>query len=395
MPLFARVLKSTKIALINLSLFVGSLLFCLIALELAVRIFGTAPPAEMEDFRFTSSGFYQLDSELGWIPKPLIAGEHYRAGSFATKFHTNSQGLRDREYPQSKPEGKYRILVLGDSFTWGYGVEDNEIYTEILETILPETEVINLGVTGYSLQQEILYFKRKGLEYSPDLVVVGFCLNDIYPEDIDKAMGTSGLKVDDGTGNPLTRKGLFVVFKQAIRRSSAMYRFVVDRLNTNEALVKALVKLGIKDSLAGFESLDVNIMPALRVYPPSLKLSWKETRKELLELQSMLRDLNIGLIIAVIPSVQSVEDKPFRQAISYLTYEAEDFDLDKPYRLLDEFAIEHGLKMVIPIVRFRELTEDGCELYLKRDMHFNPTGHRVFAEAIAEYLSNGAQTNLR
>ena len=92
---------------------------------------------------------------------------------------TNSRGLRDREYIFEEPPGKCRIIVLGDSMTFGAGGVDNkDLFTELLENSDPRLEVINLGVPAYSTDQEYLYLKREGLLYHPDLVILCIFRND-------------------------------------------------------------------------------------------------------------------------------------------------------------------------------------------------------------------------
>lgn len=96
----------------------------------------------------------------------------------------NSDGFRDREYPLKKPDDSFRIVVLGDSFTFGWGVNIEETFTFQLEKILNEKrleknfEVLNFGVPGVNTEQEIEHFTKKALKYSPDLVILGFTNND-------------------------------------------------------------------------------------------------------------------------------------------------------------------------------------------------------------------------
>jgi len=103
---------------------------------------------------------------------------------------TNSLGLRDKEYAVPKPPGTYRIMVLGDSVTLGWGVEEGSCYAKRLEALLNENlsgkthvryEVINAGVGNYGTVQEWAYFKEEGRELDPDMVIVGFFVNDAEP----------------------------------------------------------------------------------------------------------------------------------------------------------------------------------------------------------------------
>jgi len=101
-------------------------------------------------------------------------------------FRINSAGFRDVEHPLAKPEGHYRIVVLGDSITAGVGVSDlDSVFTRRLEELLNAGggertfEVINLAVGGYHTLQEAETLRVTGLRYRPDHVVVAFCVNDI------------------------------------------------------------------------------------------------------------------------------------------------------------------------------------------------------------------------
>ncbi len=95
--------------------------------------------------------------------------------------NSNSKGLRgSNEYSYSRTPDKQRILVLGDSFTFGTDVSDNETYAHYLESSLPNTEVLNFGVQGYGQDQSLLYLQEEGVKYHPDVVLLGFMFMDAY-----------------------------------------------------------------------------------------------------------------------------------------------------------------------------------------------------------------------
>src|SRR5262245_47270071 len=72
-----------------------------------------------------------------------------------------------------------RIVVLGDSFTFGEEVSDTETYPHLLQELLPTVEVINLGVHGYGHDQMLVLFREEGSKYEPSLVVLGFVASDM------------------------------------------------------------------------------------------------------------------------------------------------------------------------------------------------------------------------
>ncbi|MDO8445511.1 MAG: GDSL-type esterase/lipase family protein [Deltaproteobacteria bacterium] len=97
----------------------------------------------------------------------------------------NSRGFRDGEYPEEKSRNTLRIVGLGDSFTFGAGVKLQDTYLKQLEKMLTEkssfktVEILNMGVPGYNTYQELIFMKEVGLRYKPDIVIVGFVLNDV------------------------------------------------------------------------------------------------------------------------------------------------------------------------------------------------------------------------
>jgi hypothetical protein len=89
--------------------------------------------------------------------------------------NSNSKGLRGKaEHEYQRTAGKRRILVLGDSFTFGEEVSDDETFPHYLESALPNTEVVNFGVQGYGHDQMLLCLKEEGVKYYPDIVILDF-----------------------------------------------------------------------------------------------------------------------------------------------------------------------------------------------------------------------------
>jgi len=117
------------------------------------------------------------DPSKGWILKPNLRDMK----AFDDKvLNTNSKGFRGkRDFPYIKNKENLRILILGDSFTFGEGVSDDETYSHYLQESLPNTEVINLGVHGYGHDQMLILLKEEGVKYEPDIVILGFLPRDM------------------------------------------------------------------------------------------------------------------------------------------------------------------------------------------------------------------------
>jgi GDSL-like Lipase/Acylhydrolase family len=135
-------------------------------------------------------GFFLSDPRRGQRLAPGYDG--WFAG---VPVHINSLGFRDsREYTLEKPPGTIRILVIGDSVTFGHGATFETTYPYLLEQRLeawrPEVrwEVWNLGVPGYNTRQELTYLQEIGPTFQPDLVIIGFYPND-YMDNVETASG--------------------------------------------------------------------------------------------------------------------------------------------------------------------------------------------------------------
>lgn len=108
--------------------------------------------------------------------------------SHGTVIRTNRHGMRERDIPIEKPPEVVRIAALGDSYTFGFGVPGRRAYPRQLEALLGEgsggarrIEVLNFGVGGYSTRDEAIVMRHRALAWRPDLVILGYVLND--PED--------------------------------------------------------------------------------------------------------------------------------------------------------------------------------------------------------------------
>ena len=121
-------------------------------------------------------------------PDPLIGHRHganRSAELMRVSVATNSRGLRDREYSFEKPPGMLRVIMLGDSFTEGWGVPEKDTYVRRIERLYAEhgtkAEVINTGVGNWNTVQEVEFFLTDAYRYNPDIVVLNFTFNDAEP----------------------------------------------------------------------------------------------------------------------------------------------------------------------------------------------------------------------
>ena len=129
--------------------------------------------AWVDELRIPPRGTGAFDVELGWTVRT-------NATSLDGKARTNSIGARGtREYALDKPAGVTRVVCVGDSFTWGDEVGDADTFEAQLEALRPDVECINLGVAAYGTDQALLRWRRDGERLAPDLLVVGFLVENV------------------------------------------------------------------------------------------------------------------------------------------------------------------------------------------------------------------------
>jgi len=159
----------------NLALLCVSVLIAALLLELGV-VFIVGEQAKFSR--------HVLGAPFGLRINEPNATYRHKSADVTIRFKINGQGMRAScDYPYNKPLGVKRILSLGDSFTVGYEVDNNETFSSVIERELRSRgvaiEVLNAGVSGYSTAEECLYLERELLRYDPDLVLVSFFANDL------------------------------------------------------------------------------------------------------------------------------------------------------------------------------------------------------------------------
>jgi lysophospholipase L1-like esterase len=162
-----------------------SIVITLTAVEIVLRRKGTA---KTDRPSFIASRLIHRRSSDPTLIYELVPGSSCeREGVPIT---INAAGFRDDEFPEAPPDG-FRIVLVGDSVAWGFGVPMESAFPQVLERELRQlgsapyatSIVYNLAVDGYSTAQEIRLLETRGLALHPDLVIVSYVLND--PDEAD------------------------------------------------------------------------------------------------------------------------------------------------------------------------------------------------------------------
>lgn len=162
--------------MMNGLLVVFSSLFILLILffaELALRHFY---PDYLDQISGDHMNYIHRYSETyGWELQ-----DRFRPGWIGQEIELNQKGYVGRIYDNERDYDKTRILMLGDSIAFGFGVRPEETFSSILDLSEEQVEVINLAVQGYGTDQELIRFQEEGLYYKPDVVILNFCLGNDF-----------------------------------------------------------------------------------------------------------------------------------------------------------------------------------------------------------------------
>ena len=321
----------------NLALAVGSLVFFFGLGEAGLRLAG------FESDRGTNVRFSWVKRGEYWTMGPNI---RWRTKVGGHPVATNSMGFRDREFGPPEP-GVFRILVLGDSVTFGHGVPCNATFARRLEVLLSTRErrvdVLNAGVPGWSTRQERIFYERHGEELAPDLVLVGFVLNDFTE----------------------MHRG---VIDLGLQRELALTRFL-SWLSERSAVAAGFKRVYAEILKPASREIDAVSEMAQRSFAPEVQHAMQVTVDELAGLAGLVerRGARFGLVVL-----------PFRSQLEYPRVS------DAPQRRLERFAAEQGIPMLDLLPLFQR--------YRPKDVlldHDHPTifGHSLVAGSVANWLA--------
>ncbi len=158
--------------LVNVVLLISSLCISLLLCEIFIRCIESKKTLDATDSPYV---FYRYDELLGWSNLPHAKGT-FKREDFEHEVSINSDGMRDKEVKKKPLKDTFRIAFLGDSHVWGFGVSDEQRFTNIVGT-LPGIESLNFGVSGYAPVQYLLMI-GKVISFKPNLVVIAICSND-------------------------------------------------------------------------------------------------------------------------------------------------------------------------------------------------------------------------
>ena len=337
-----------KAILFRFSAVLISLVIVAVFGEVTLRLCAPRPEEDEKD------RFCRFDHELGWAPL-----ENVTYAKNGVLVHQNQFGLRAPDDIQLKnTSGRKRVLVLGDSFVWGFGATQEELLTA-RQVYRTDDELINGGVSGYGTDQEYLFYLREGQKFEVDEVVLAFTLyndvaNNLHSKQYSYLKPYFTLKAGELVlHNDHVRDSMVIRFGRTLRRKCRVYDLCNDGVH---ALIQ---KLQRKQS-------ETDVVSDADRKGIELTLAILENLKEAVEAR------HAKLLVVFIPYKRHVEqhlpgNHPFAP-------------------LLAEGLTKIGISYREPYPEFLKSAIAGVNLFklADTDMHFNADGHALFAQFVTD-----------
>lgn len=318
----------------------------------------TAPLAEREHTKY--------DPDLGWSNIPGVDIQDMYGPGVSLK--TNNQGFRsDHDFDESVPKGKIRIICSGDSFTFGYGVDNEHTWCQQMISLDPRIETVNMAQGGYGVDQAYLWYKRDGAILRHDIQILAFITDDFFRMQRSNFLGYSKpvIKMENGS---------LVVRNTPVPRTSYIFSFFtsqlenINRLRTVELANKMIRKF---------------YMSADRLSQKEVRKRNQETRDILLTLFESLKDINkqrhSNLVLVYLPTKYELKSSSPEEWVKFLKYAAQKHDITF-IDLMSKFQSmrhEDSVKLFIPSGKLKYPGAAG---------HLNEMGNEMVARMIYEEI---------
>jgi len=347
--------------------------------------------------------------------------------------------LRNKEIYRKKGKGVFRIICLGASPTFGWGVNEDQMYSYRLQQLLNDNptlqkdiEVINAGVIGYSSYQGLNFFREKIIDYAPDLITVSYVINDVDKHRFYRSNGKPDKDLEKKNEFWVTLENFLYQSKTVTllnhyimqRQSAAIKNFgkqgksrynETRRVSVDEyrANLKAIIQIARQNGIRVILiKMPVNL-PAAENISTARQLQADSSIERALAFASTQRfDESIkALKEAILYNPYSskafyylgqysehIKDENdaqeyFKQALKMELFECE--KLGKVYnKVMEEVAAEENVVLVDIVSEFavyKEKHKTPLFLEYKKDtIHPNPIGHQIISQAIYKILMNNA-----
>jgi hypothetical protein len=363
-----------------------------------------------------SGSTYTADPLLGWSLRPGASAWEADEGLAWTRI--NSHGYRDRERRLSKPQGVYRVAVLGDSCAEARQVSMDKVFTWLAEEELNrrhccggrKVEVLNFAVPGYGTAQELLLLRERVWKFSPDMIILQFYSgNDIFnnhralnistPDRAPYFLLRNGhLELDESFRRGRAFDPAYIKLKGIgadIMNSSVLLQLVY-KLSRVRAQREEMARLNAERETAvsadpqapspEYQRYLAFLPPAI---PPMVE-AWQVTEGLIAEIGKEASSHHVPLLIMLTPTTHQIHPDPKEHEAYRAKYKIE--SLEYADDRVEQHARAHGipvLRLTKPLIDEARRTGTcmaGFANTAPNEGHFNERGHAVIARELVRAI---------
>lgn len=327
------------------------------------------------------------DSSLGFRLKPDFSGRRAIEGIFDVIEYTNSMGLRGQREYGPKPDSTFRLIAIGDSFTYGWGVSFEKTFEQRLERLLNANiskrryEVINIGVPGYNTAQELKWLDQVGAQLEPDIIMTGLYIGDDLTQ--------NARLISEGHQQIETQSKQFYKSEEPdVNFISSLKAVIADNSEAYRLLRERFHRL--REAIQGRQKPSGSNAWWLDQYRKDFDLNnnagYLHTQTLLNQLAQWSRDHHARFLVVLIPDRSQLSFDYWQKSIQdIVSFDPDNYDLMKPNRWLLEYGQYAGIPMLDLLPTFRSVAETQ-PLYFEEDRHWTDAGHLLAAEALHRFL---------
>lgn len=346
-----------------------------------------------------------IDVVAGWLlieplSPPLVPDDYrhhrlvpnsraeFRQQDFAYVQRVNNLGLRGVDTTLEKPAGTYRIVMLGDSFTMGKGVKDDETFSVVLQQSLRqrlaqcngrEVEVLNAGVDSYAPVLSFIQLRRDLTPLRPDLVILNLDVSDLTQE---AAYRREAVRDEDGeivavpqrSGN----KSVYDRFRDWTGRNLFFTRLILFHVNRTMGHREVTVRNVVMEA-------DPEIVAhTLEGDTVDRREQWQNVFDSIVGMKAYAERRGMRFVLAVYPWPHQISDAEWVPGRDVFMPKGAK-PSGRSLRTIRELAAANGIELLDLYPAFQ--THAGSTpLYFRHDMHFSVEGHKVMARGIEDYV---------
>lgn len=351
--------------LINVAIMFLSTVLTLLLMELIITLFFQQ---KILKTAIPKAFYINYDSEIGWVNKKNSVGDYqYVYSDKPIYVRINEHGMRGVSVSVDKPVDNKRVLILGDSNTFGYGLQEEDIFATRLSKRLPSNyQVLNLGVFGYGTDQSLLLFEREGIKFRPDIVVLAFSAGDAS-DNMNSINTGSSKPYFKLVNNSLVLKNSPVPIDSIYRKNESQESAIKNALYNHSNLYRFIF----------------NRLVATNIFAPQ-------------SVQEMTKEEGLSTTVAIISLLNDVCRRNGCQlAVLFISHEElvavqSKIGMEVGYYPIIKRSLESlGIPYIDPTQELVNHYSRGEDVFLKNDpVHINTLGNEIVANATYQWVSD-------